>query len=99
MDFEKLMELAKSQEGRAVIIEFIAEIKQELYPAVALMRDTVGVDADKAFDEVLKWGARKNKVSYDAYVEVGFTRDEALSLVINENVQRTAVMRSISAKN
>lgn len=94
MDIKDILELAKDPEGRVAVIQFIAELKEELYPVIFLLKETLGRDADSFVDEILHWSARKQKVSYDALVGVGFTSDEALSLVINQNIQLAAALRN-----
>ena len=41
--------------------------------------------------------ARTKKNMYDAYVSVGFTEDQALALMINDNIQLIKNMKQISS--
>ena len=41
--------------------------------------------------------ARTKKNMYDAYVAVGFTEDQALALMINDNIQLMKNMKQISS--
>ena len=43
--------------------------------------------------------AKTKKNLYDAYVKVGFTGDQALALMINDNIQLLKNLKQISSNN
>ena len=43
--------------------------------------------------------AKTKKNIYDAYVSVGFTEDQALALMINDNIQLMKSMKQVSSSN
>lgn len=81
--FDDISRMAKTEEGRAELKELAEHLKGEFMPLIDLGVELFGADADNAVDTVLKWSARKAKVMYDAYLEEGFTRDEAMALTIS----------------
>ena len=91
---EDIMAMAKDPEARVAIVKMITELRGEIYPMLELMRDTVGVDADRFVDEMIKWSTRKTFVAYVAYQSAGFTKEEAMRLTLNMREDVAAALRS-----
>ena len=92
---EEIMAMAKDPEARLAIVKMITELRGEFYPMLELMRDTVGVDADKFVDEAIKWGARKAFVAYTAYQSAGFNKEEAMRLTLNMREDVAKAIRNV----
>lgn len=80
--FDDIAKMAKTEEGRAELIALAEHIKGEFKPMFELAIELFGEDLDNAVDGYLGWMASKTMVMYDAYINEGFTRNEAIALTI-----------------
>lgn len=80
-----------------VVKEYIAKYKPMAYE---LAQEFVEIYKDYANNtEYPTIVARTKKNIYDAYVSVGFTEDQALALMINDNIQLIENAKKISSNN
>lgn len=84
---EKLLEiLLENPETASVIISGVVEkYKPILY---AVCKEFYGIMKEYAdCNEVFELGAQLKKKSYDAYMRVGFSDEQAMALLLNDNLQ------------
>lgn len=84
---EKILELLGSNPEMLVPVvkEYISKYKPIVY---GLLQEVVEVYRDYSNNtEYPAIVAKTKKNMYDAYVSVGFTEDQALALMINDNIQ------------
>lgn len=95
MGIETILELlSKNPEVALGMIKgYIEQYKPLVYGAgkelLEIYKDLVN---NKELSELQ---ARSRRNSYDAYVEVGFTEDQALALMLNDNLQLMDNMKNI----
>lgn len=95
---EKILELlARNPEMiMPVVKEYIAKYKPLVY---SLAQEIVDVYKDysenKEYPAIV---ANTKKNMYDAYVNAGFTEDQALALMINDNIQLMKNIKQISSR-
>ena len=94
---DKILELLMSKPEMfvPVIKEYINKYKPMVYD---LAQEVVEIYKDYSnnteYPTVL---AKTKKNMYDAYVSVGFTEDQALALMINDNIQLMKNIKQISS--
>lgn len=84
---EKLLEvLAKNPETVASIAKtYIDKYKPVVY---SLLKEAADVVKDYSYNKDFPFSiARCNKNMFDAYIEVGFTEEQALALMVNDRLQ------------
>lgn len=94
---EKILELLMSNPEAVVTIikEYINKYKPMVYD---LAQEVVEVCKDYSNNtEYPATVAKIKKNMYDAYVSVGFTADQALALMINDNIQLMKNVKQISS--
>ena len=94
---DKILELLMNKPEMLVpvIKEYINKYKPMVYD---LAQEVVEVYKDYSNNtEYPSIVARTKKNMYDAYVSVGFTEDQALALMINDNIQLMKNMKQISS--
>lgn len=94
---DKIIELLTSSPEMLVPIikEYINKYKPIVYD---LAQEIVEVYKDYSNNtEYPSVVAKTKKNMYDAYVSVGFTEDQALALMINDNIQLIKNLKQISA--
>ena len=94
---DKILELLMNKPEMLVpvIKEYINKYKSMVYD---LAQEVVEVYKDYSNNtEYPSIVARTKKNMYDAYVSVGFTEDQALALMINDNIQLMKNMKQISS--
>lgn len=94
---DKILELLMGQPEMLVpvIKEYINKYKPVVYD---LAQEIVDVYKDYSNNtEYPAIVAKTKKNMYDAYVSVGFTEDQALALMINDNIQLIKNMKQISS--
>lgn len=93
---DKILELLMSDPNTVVAIvkEYISKYKPVVYD---LLQEVVEIYRDYSnnteYPEIV---AKTKKNLYDAYVSVGFTTDQALALMINDNIQLMKNIKQIS---
>lgn len=93
---DKILELLMSDPNTVVAIvkEYISKYKPVVYD---LLQEVVEIYKDYSnnteYPEIV---AKTKKNMYDAYVSVGFTTDQALALMINDNIQLMKNIKQIS---
>lgn len=93
---DKILELLMSDPNTVVAIvkEYISKYKPVVYD---LLQEVVEIYKDYSnnteYPEIV---AKAKKNMYDAYVSVGFTTDQALALMINDNIQLMKNIKQIS---
>jgi|GEM_PF-1292706 len=96
---EKILELLMSNPDliTPVVKEYIEKYKPMVY---SIAQEVVEVYKDYSnntdYPAVL---AKTKKNMYDAYVGVGFTEDQALALMINDNIQLMKSIKQISTNS
>lgn len=93
---DKILELLMSKPEMfvPVIKEYINKYKPMVYD---LAQEVVEVYKDYSNNtEYPTIVAKTKKNMYDAYVSVGFTEDQALALMINDNIQLMKNIKQIS---
>lgn len=93
---DKILELlmSKPEMLAPVIKEYINKYKPMVYD---LTQEVVEVYKDYSNNtEYPTIVAKTKKNMYDAYVSVGFTEDQALALMINDNIQLMKNIKQIS---
>ena len=96
---EKILELLMSNPEAIVTVvkEYINKYKPMVYD---LAQEVVEVYKDYSNNtEYPAVVAKTKKNMYDAYVAVGFTADQALALMINDNIQLMKNMKQISSSS
>lgn len=94
---EKMLELLMGNPEMLVPVvkEYINKYKPLVYE---LAQEVVEIYKDYSNNtEYPSIVARTKKNMYDAYVSVGFTEDQALALMINDNIQLMKNMKQISS--
>lgn len=94
---DKILELLMSKPEMfvPVIKEYINKYKPMVYD---LAQEVVGIYKDYSNNtEYPTVVAKTKKNMYDAYVSVGFTEDQALALMINDNIQLMKNIKQISS--
>ena len=94
---DKILELLMSKPEMfvPVIKEYINKYKPMVYD---LAQEVVEVYKDYSNNtEYPTIVAKTKKNMYDAYVSVGFTEDQALALMINDNIQLMKTVKQISS--
>ena len=94
---DKILELLMSKPEMIVpvIKEYINKYKPMVYD---LAQEVVEVYKDYSNNtEYPTVVAKTKKNMYDAYVSVGFTADQALALMINDNIQLMKTVKQISS--
>ena len=77
-----------------IIKEYVAKYKPMVY---ALAQEVVEVCKDYANNtEYPATVAKAKKNMYDAYVDAGFTEDQALALMINDKIQLIKNVKQVS---
>lgn len=93
---EELLKLLLKNEDMLtpIIKEYISKYKPMVY---GLAQEAVEVCRDYSNNtEYPAIVAKTKKNLYDAYVEAGFTEDQALALMINDNIQLMKNIKQIS---
>lgn len=96
---EKILELLASNPELivSVVKEYIEKYKPMVYE---LAQEVVEIYKDYSNNtEYPAIIAKTKKNLYDAYVKVGFTEDQALALMINDNIQLLKNIKQISSSN
>lgn len=96
---EKFLELLASKPELIMPIakEYIEKYKTVVY---ALAQEVVEVYKDYSNNEEYPAIVAKTKKNmYDAYIKVGFTEDQALALMINDNIQLMKNIKQISSSS
>ncbi len=96
---EKILELLMSNPDAIVTVvkEYINKYKPMVYD---LAQEVVEVYKDYSNNtEYPAVVAKTKKNMYDAYVFVGFTADQALALMINDNIQLMKNVKQISSSS
>ncbi len=96
---EKILELLMSNPDAIVTVvkEYINKYKPMVYD---LAQEVVEVYKDYSNNtEYPAVVAKTKKNMYDAYVSVGFTADQALALMINDNIQLMKNVKQISSSS
>lgn len=94
---DKILELlmSKPEMLAPVIKEYINKYKPIVYD---LAQETVEMYKDYSNNtEYPTIIAKTKKNMYDAYISVGFTEDQALALMINDNIQLMKNMKRVSS--
>lgn len=94
---DKILELLMSKPEMfvPVIKEYINKYKPMVYD---LAQEVVEIYKDYSNNtEYPTVVAKTKKNMYDAYVSVGFTEDQALALMINDNIQLMKNIKQISS--
>lgn len=94
---DKILELLMSKPEMLVpvIKEYINKYKPMVYD---LAQEVVEIYKDYSNNtEYPTVVAKTKKNMYDAYVSVGFTEDQALALMINDNIQLMKNIKQISS--
>lgn len=94
---DKILELlmSKPEMLAPIIKEYINKYKPMVYD---LAQEVVEVYKDYSNNtEYPTIVAKTKKNMYDAYVSVGFTEDQALALMINDNIQLMKNIKQISS--
>lgn len=94
---DKILELLMSKPEMLVpvIKEYINKYKPMVYD---LAQEAVEIYKDYSNNtEYPTVVAKTKKNMYDAYVSVGFTEDQALALMINDNIQLMKNIKQISS--
>ena len=94
---EKMLELLLGNPEMLVPVvkEYINKYKPMVYE---LAQEVVEIYKDYSNNtEYPSIVAKTKKNMYDAYVSVGFTEDQALALMINDNIQLMKNMKQISS--
>ena len=97
MNMDKILELLMSKPEILVpvIKEYINKYKPMVYD---LAQEAVEIYKDYSNNtEYPTVVAKTKKNMYDAYVSVGFTEDQALALMINDNIQLMKNIKQISS--
>ena len=81
LDLDMLEEMGKDSEATLAIIN---EIKKEFYPILKLLKEAVGSDLDIFIDDTIKWSAKKTRVYYEALLAEGFSKNEAMQLMLKQ---------------
>lgn len=93
---DKISQLLMSNPNTVVAIvrEYISKYKPVVYD---LLQEVVEIYKDYSnnteYPEIV---AKIKKNMYDAYISVGFTTDQALALMINDNIQLMKNIKQIS---
>lgn len=93
---DKILELLMSKPEMLVLVikEYINKYKPIIYD---LTQEVVEVYKDYSNNtEYPAVVAKTKKNMYDAYISVGFTEDQALALMINDNIQLMKNVKQIS---
>lgn len=96
---EKILELLMSNPDliMPVVKEYIEKYKPMVY---SLAQEVVEVYKDYSnntdYPAVI---AKTKKNMYDAYVGIGFTEDQALALMINDNIQLMKNIKQVSSSS
>lgn len=93
MDSNKILELLLKNPELAV--NTVSAIIEKYKPTVyALLEELVGIYRDYSNNtEYPAIVAKTKKNFYDAYVAAGFTEDQALALMLNDNLQLLKTLR------
>lgn len=94
---DKILELLGSNPELIVPVvkEYINKYKTVVYD---LAQEVVEIYKDYSNNtEFPAIVAKKKKNIYDAYISVGFTEDQALALMINDNIQLMKNIKQISS--
>lgn len=96
---EKILELL--MENPDLIVPVVKEYINKYKPVVyELAQEVVEICKDYSNNtEYPAVVAKTKKNMYDAYVNVGFTEDQALALMINDNIQLMKNMKKISSSS
>jgi hypothetical protein len=99
MDKGKILELL--MENQDLVMPIVKEYIKKYKPVVyELAQEVVEVYRDYSNNtEYPAIVAKTKKNMYDAYISVGFTEDQALALMINDNIQLMKNMKQISASS
>ena len=95
---EKILELlARNPEMiMPVVKEYIAKYKPLVYSlAQEFVEVYKGFSENKEYPEIV---AKTKKNMYDAYINAGFTEDQALAFMINDNIQLMKNIKQISSR-
>lgn len=79
-----VLKLSKTEEGREELRNLINQFREEYEPTLQFIKETVGPDANQLFNSVQDFVVDKTTRAFDAYTLKGFSRSEALQLVINQ---------------
>ena len=88
MEFEKLLEILLSNPDTAnqIVKSTIGKYKPALY---SIGSELLGIYSDFVKnDDTYATVATDKKKMFDAYVNVGFSEDQAMALIINNNINR-----------
>lgn len=96
---EKLIEvfMESPEAGFALLKSMIEKYKPMAYEAAGVVMDIYKDFANNA--EYPATVARVKKNMYDAYLAVGFNEDQALALMINDNIQLMNNIKKLSSKS
>lgn len=89
------------KENPKVAVGFIREYINKYKPAVyEVAKECLEIAKDYIeCDEVYKLKATNKKKMFDAYKEAGFTDDQALAIILNDNLQLMKNLKEMSVKS
>ena len=96
---ELILKLLKEQPEVAfeIVREYINQYKPVAY---GLAKEYLSIAKDcTECDELYKIKPANKKKMFDAYKEAGFTDDQALALILNDNLQLMKNLKEISANS
>jgi hypothetical protein len=93
MELKDAAKIVKDPEAREAIIAAISETREDIYPIYELLKETVGSDIDKVIKELIDWIANNTAYAVQAYIDQGFTREEAIQLVAGARVALSQAAR------
>lgn len=93
--FEVFMESPEA--GFALLKSMIEKYKPMAYETVGIIMDIYKDFANNT--EYPETVAKVKKNMYDAYLAVGFNEDQALALMINDNIQLMNNVKKLSSKS
>ena len=96
---EKLIEvfMESPEAGFALLKGMIEKYKPMAYETVGIIMDIYKDFANNT--EYPETVAKVKKNMYDAYLAVGFNEDQALALMINDNIQLMNNVKKLSSKS
>lgn len=95
MEMEEILELLKNPETLGALHNLIEVYKTPVY---SLIGEIVNIWKDFIDSEYYNLNASSQKRMYDAYVNAGFSEEQAMMLLLNNNLETAKFVRQTSVK-
>ena len=92
-----LFELLAKADDKEIeeLMEYVTKEKEKIFKVIELLNKAFGDDAEKAFDLLQDFMAKKTYRAFEAYINAGFDTEQAFILAANTKVDIVERLRTV----